>query len=274
MSKPIAWGQLIIALLILPATIVVTALALAQSRLYQLFPAEWPWTTAATTALEFSVAAIVVWAYYRAQWPTWRWREVIRVFFEALAILGMAMLPPYWLDQFTIAQQFHFVGAINALIFLGPLAAWCIAEEVVLRVVLPRILAPLSTWVRYSSLLVLACLVQWVIITPQSYYVIAVIVAGESVSLLSMALQPHFGVVWGRRWAWRWVLIGLLGAQNVGLATALSSPLTPIVSEAAALTVVAASALASWCVIIGYMFLANRQDYHNYQNPEKESDYT
>ena len=103
---------------------------------------------------------------------------------------------------------------------------------------------------------------------------IAVIVAGEAVSLLSMTLQPHFGVVWGRRWAWRWLLIGMLGAQNVGLATALSSPLTPIVSEAAALTVVAASALTSWCVIIGYTFLANRQDHHNHQNPETESDYT
>jgi hypothetical protein len=126
MSKHIAWGQLIVAVLILPATVVVTALVLARSRLLQLFPVDWPWTTATTTAIEFSVAAVAIWAWYRSQWPTWRWREVMRVFFEALAVLGMAMVPPYWLGQFTIAQQFHFVGAINALIFVGQLAAWCI----------------------------------------------------------------------------------------------------------------------------------------------------
>jgi hypothetical protein len=269
MSQKIAWGQLIIAVLILPATVVVTALALAQSRLLRLFPADWPWTTATTTALELSMAALVVWAIYRREWPTWRWRDVGRVFFEALAMIGIALVPPYWFGQFTIAQQFYFNGASNALIFFVPLAAWCIAEEVVLRVVLPRILAPLPAWARYLSLLALASLGQWIIITPQSYYVIAVIVAGECVSLLSMALQPHFGVVWGRRWAWRWLLIGLLGAQNVGLATALTSPLTPIVTEAATMTIVAASALTSWCVLIGYTFLANRNHHHNHYDSEK-----
>ncbi len=268
MSQKIAWGQFLGALLVLPGAVVVTALALSQSRLLQLFPVVWQWTTATTTALEFSVAAIVVWAIYRHEWPAWRWRDVGRVFFEALAMIGLALVPPYWFGQFTIAQQFYSNSVINALIFLVPLAAWCMAEEVVLRVVLLRILAPLPTWVRYSSLLVLACLVQWIIITPQSYYVIAVIVAGECVSLLSMALQPHFGVVWGRRWAWRWLLIGLLGAQNVGLATALTSPLTPIVTEAATMTIVAASALTSWCVLIGYTFLANRNHHHDYQNAE------
>ncbi|NBU64267.1 MAG: hypothetical protein EBS29_07195 [Chloroflexia bacterium] len=273
MAKQIAWGQLIIALLILPATVVVTALALAQSRLSQLFPVTWPWTPATTTALELSMVTLVVWAIYRREWPMWRWRDVGRVVVEAFTILGLALVPPYWFGQFTIAQHFHFVGAINALIFLGPLAAWCMAEEVVLRVVLRRILAPLPTWVRDSCLLVLACLVQWMMITPQSYLVIAVIVAGESVSLLSMALQPHFGIVWGRRWAWRWILIGLLGAQNVGFATALTSPFTPIVSEAATVTVVAASALASWCLIIGYTYIAHRLAHHNHHNAKTASDY-
>jgi hypothetical protein len=89
-----------------------------------------------------------------------------------------------------------------------------------------------------------------------------------------MILQPHFGVVWGRRWAWRWLLIGLLGAQNVGLATTLTSPLTPIVTEAATLTIVAASALAIWSIMIGYTFLANRQHYHNHHNPETQADHT
>jgi len=274
MSQKIAWGQLIVAVLILPATVVLTTLVLAQSRLLQLFPAEWPWTTATTTALELSMAALVVWAIYRREWPTWRWRDVGRVFFEALAMIGLALVPPYWFGQFTIAQQFYFNGAINALIFLVPLAMWCMAEEVVLRVVLPRTLAPLPTWVRYLSLLTLASLIQWVIITPQFIYVSAVLIAGEALSLLSMALQPHFGVVWGRRWAWRWLLIGLLGAQNVGLATALTSPLTPIVTEAATMTIVAASALASWCVLIGYLFLANRQHHHDHHNPETQADHT
>jgi len=274
MSQKIAWGQLTGALLILPVAIMLTTLVLAQSRLLQLFPVDWPWTTATTTALELSMAALVVWAIYRREWPTWRWRDVGRVFFEALAVIGLALLPPYWFGQFTIAQQFYFNGVINAVIFLLPLAAWCLAEEVVLRVVLLRILAPLPAWTRYLSLLTLASLIQWVIITPQSDFVLAVIVAGESVSLLSMILQPHFGVVWGRRWAWRWLLIGLLGAQNVGLASALTSPLTPIVTEAATLTIVAASALAIWSIMIGYTFLANRQHHHNHHNPETQANHT
>ena len=269
MSQKIAWGQFIGALFILPGAMVVTALVLAQSRLLRLFPVEWPWTTATTTAIELSMAALMIWAIYHREWPTWRWRDVGRVFFEALAVIGLALVPPYWFGQFTIAQQFYSNGASNALIFLVPLAIWCMAEEVVLRVVLPRILAPLPAWVRYLSLLTLASLIQWVIITPQFIYVSAVLIAGEALSLLSMALQPHFGVVWGRRWAWRWLLIGLLGAQNIGLATALTSPLTPIVTEAATLTIVAASALTSWCVLIGYTFLANRQHHHNHHDPEK-----
>jgi hypothetical protein len=274
MSQKIAWGQFLGALLVLPGAVVVTALVLAQSRLLRLIPVDWPWTTATTTALELSMATLVIWVIYRREWPTWRWHDVGRVFFEALAVIGLALVPPYWFGQFTIAQQFYFNGAINALIFLFPLAMWCMAEEVVLRVVLSRILTPLPAWVRYLSLLTFASLIQWIIITPQFIYVSAVLIAGEALSLLSMAIQPHFGVVWGRRWAWRWLLIGLFGAQNVGLTTALTSPLTPIVTEAATMTIVAASALASWCVIIGYGFLANRNHHHDYQNSETESDDT
>lgn len=274
MPQKIAWGQLIGALLVLPGAMVLTAMVLAQSRLLQLFPVDWPWTTATTTALELSMAALLVWAIYQREWPTWRWRDVGRVFFEALAVIGLALVPPYWFGQFTVAQQFYFNGVINAIIFLGPLAAWCLAEEVVLRIVLPRILAPLPSWVRYFSLLTFASLIQWVIITPQFIYVSAVLVAGEALSLLSMAIQSHFGVVWGRRWAWRWLLIGLLGAQNVGLATALTSPLTPIVTEAATMTIVTASALVIWIIMIGYTFLANRQYHHDHHNPETQADYT
>lgn len=274
MSKQIAWGQLSVALLLLPATVVLTTLVLTQSRGLQLFPIDWVWAAATTTALELSGASLLVWAVYRHEWPAWRWRDVGRGWVEALVLIAVALVPPFLFGQFTIAQQFHVTGAINALTLLVPLALWCYAEEVVLRVVLPRILASVATWVRYASLLVLASLIQWILITPQSDYVIAVIVAGECVSLLSMTVQPHFGVVWGRRWAWRWLLIGLLGAQNVGLATSLTSPFSPIVSEAVTITIVAASALVSWAALISYAFLANRQHDHNHQNPETKPDYT
>ncbi len=268
MSKQFGLGQFIAAMLMLPGAVVVTTVVLAQSRVLRLFPTAWPWVPLTTTTLELTAVAVLVWAIYRREWPEWRWRDIGQALAESLAVIGVAMIAPYWFGQITIASQVSLLTCLNAVLFAVPLAAWCMAEEVVLRVVLPRILAPLPMWSRYSSLLVLACLVQWSIMTPQSYYIIAVIVAGECVSLLSMSVQSHFGLVWGRRWAWRWVTVGLLGAQNIGFATTLQSPAMPIVRDAATMMIIIGSALAIWIIQIGYAYLANRQQHDDDHNPE------
>lgn len=234
-----AWLTTIV---ILPVALIVSTVVLTVSH------ALWhdvPLATWQYAAVELSLAAGTVWLVTRQHWPQWHWRGVIQACGEGWLLLaiagavamGFGMLAPH------VGRTWDVW--VPALLVAAPLAWWCMAEEIVLRVMLPHV-TPASRGWGAVLLWVQAVALMWLMSTPTSWYAVVVIAAGELLGVVTARASTDFATRWGRRWAWRWLMAAVCGATQLGVVLALPSAITLVVTEALVPAMVTAGVLVAW----------------------------
>lgn len=218
---------------------------------------------------EFMVATALVWSMTHTDWVWGAWRDVVRACGEGWVLLGVAMLVAYAFDMLAIGPVIHWQALVGVLAVALPLAAWCMAEEVVLRVVLPRTLAVSQRWLHALSMWGVAVATIWMLSTPVSWFAVIAIAAGELLAVVTWATGHGVTTLWARRWAWRWLMICVCGATQLGIAVALPHVVSLVIPEALVPAVVTMSALCAWSVVTVLPSIIQAQSSPQSPSPQK-----
>lgn len=235
--------RFVITLMILPLAVMLSTLLL--SWLYQFVPLAMrhSWSM---TVLELGVPAGLVWLVTRHAWPRWAWYRVVRACGAGIVWVALALGVALATDMLAFAPTVRYDALLSFIAVALPLAWWCMAEEVVLRVLLPGTLVALSPWLRGVLMWLVAAALMWVLSTPASWYTVLVLGAGELLGVVTWASAGDFGQMWARRWVWRWVMVAGCGATQLGLTLAVPAPVTLVIPEALVPAIVTVGALFAW----------------------------
>ncbi|MFM7677550.1 MAG: hypothetical protein ACKO83_01735, partial [Roseiflexaceae bacterium] len=256
-------------LLILPVAVLLSTLLITS--------VQWLWPLTALpswilAAGELTVATGIVWVMTHADW-SWgtlgAWRDVVRACAEGWVLLAVAMLVAYAFDMLAIAPVVYWPALWPVLMVALPLAGWCMAEEVVLRVVLPRTSPVAPCWRTALLVWVLAVASIWVLSTPASWFAVAAIAAGELVSVVTRFTAHSTTTLWARRWAWRWLMICVCGATQLGIAVSTPHVISLVIPEALVPALVTMSALIAWSAVTALPVIIQAQSSPQSPSPQK-----
>lgn len=238
------WGS---AIIVLPVAVIASTLILTTMQMGWGDVGDVSWLR---VVLELSLATALVWVWTRQHWPASHWRAWVVACVEGWTLLAVALCVAMVVGVLAIQINQSWWAVFPALAVAGPLAGWCMAEEVVLRIMLP-VQMPWQD-VRRVRLLqwVIATAVVWLMSTPTSWYALIVIAAGELLGVVTAHCSGDFTTMWARRWAWRWMMIALLGATQLGIVLALPSLFTMVMTEALVPAMVTAGVLVTWSFTI------------------------
>lgn len=232
--------------LLLPGALVASTAIATYSQISGYVPTlpSWGWA-----AIELSLAAGIVWLCTRTAWTWGSWRDVLVACGEGWMLLSFAIGVTMAFGMLSFHPVVHWQALWAAGAVAVPLALWCMAEEVVLRRLLPQVMPIAHPWLRYIVLWGIAVALVWLMSTPASWFALAVIAAGEGFALVTAAVGRSFTTWWARRWAWRWLMICIFGATQLGISIAVPSVVTLVIPEALVPAVVTMSALIAWGVV-------------------------
>lgn len=241
-----AMQKLWFVVVILPGALVASTAISTYSQLSWYLPTlpSWAWA-----AIELSLAAGAVWLCTRPAWTWGSWRDVLVACGEGWMLLACAIGVTMAFGMLSFNPTIHWHGVWAAGVLAIPLAWWCMAEEVVLRDVLPTLVPIAHPWRKYSVLWGIAVIMMWLMSTPASWFALAVIAAGEFLSLVTAYVGRSFTTRWARRWAWRWLMMCFFGATQLGMAVAVPAVVTLVIPEALVPAVLTVSALIAWSVV-------------------------
>ena len=144
------------------------------------------------------------------------------------------------------------------------------AEEVVLRVLLPQHLPTRSIHATRILQWLIAVAVVWLLSTPTSWYALVVIAAGELLGVVTAHCTADFTTMWARRWAWRWMMAGVLGATQLGIVLAVPSLFTMVITEALVPAMVTAGVLVVWSSATVLLHLTDQYYRDNHHDAEHQ----
>ncbi|MCE2850122.1 MAG: hypothetical protein LW717_17330 [Chloroflexaceae bacterium] len=258
-----------VTLLILPVAVLLSTVLMTS--------VQWLWPLTALpswilAAGELAGATGIVWAMTQADW-SWRtlgvWRDVVRACAEGWLLIGVAMIVAHAFDMLAIAPVIHWSSLWPVLVVALPLAGWCMAEEVVLRVVLPRTSPITQRWRNALLVWVLAVATIWVLSTPASWFAVAAIAAGELLSVVTRFTAQSTTTLWARRWAWRWLMICVCGATQLGIAVSTPHVISLVIPEALVPAIVTMSALIAWSAVSALPAFIQAQSSPQSPSPQK-----
>lgn len=235
---------------LLLGSVFVVSWGVAQSQIAQYVPLPAAWQGACWGSVELALVAGLLWLLTRADWPTWSWYDVAQAVVEGVCVATLLLVAGWYFTLLDVEPQVVWPGVLQAGVLLVPLALWCISEEVVLRVRLTQQLAAEAPWVRWGSALCVAVVLQVLLSSTWSWPTFGVILAGEVLSLIAWWRERRFGLVWGRRLAWRWCAVVVIGFPGLGMSVESVRPVVvmPADLEVGALLVVAW--LFSWLLAL------------------------
>lgn len=259
-----SWIQPIV---ILPVAIMLSTVALPMVYSISMGFGGVSWVS---TAVELSLATGVVWLWTRDYWPRSRWRAWLVACSEGWILLAVALSVAVAFG----VLAFHFNGTwwtlLPPMAVAIPLAWWCMAEEVVLRVLLPLHLPTRSIHATRILQWLIATAVVWLLSTPTSWYALVVIATGELLGVVTAHCTADFTTMWARRWAWRWLMAGVLGATQLGIVLAVPSLFTMIITEALVPAMVTAGVLVVWSSATVLLHLTDQHYRDNHHDAEHE----
>lgn len=236
------------ALLVGSVFVVTWGLAQSQVALVVLLPAAWQ--GAWWGGVEMALVAGLLWLLTRAYWPTWSWYDVAQVAIEGVCVATLLLAAGWYFALLDIELQVVWPGLLQAVALLVPLALWCISEEVVLRVRLIQRLATEAPWVRWGTALCVAVALQVFLSSTWSWPTVCVILAGEVLSLISWWREGRFGLVWGRRLAWRWCAVVVIGFPGLGMSVESVRPVVVMPADLEVGALLVAAWLLSWLLAL------------------------
>ena len=258
-----------VTLLILPVAVLLSTLLITAVQLL------WPLTSLPSWILaagELTVATGIVWVMTHADW-SWgapgAWHDGVRACAEGWVLLGVAMAVAHAFDMLSIAPVIHWQALWVVLAVALPLAGWCMAEEVVLRVVLPRTLPVAHRWGNAVLIWVLSIATIWMLSTPASWFAVAAIAAGELLSVVTRFTVHRPTTLWARRWAWRWLMICVCGATQLGIAVSMPHVISLVIPEALVPALLTMGALVAWSVVTVLRALSLVQSSPQLPSPQK-----
>lgn len=236
----------------LPVVALLSAFVVAQTQIARLVG-----TTSSTMAiwpaLEWTIAAALVAAWYSPDWPRWSWRSIGQAAVEVILVAVCVKLLVWGFMPEIVLPTISPSALVPTLTAIVPLALWCAAEETVLRGVLGRLTAAAHLLVRTAALSGIALVVAVLLGQVWTWHSLVGCAAIECVSVVGLLAGQPLSLLAQRRFWLRFTVL-LVGFGTTGFHTGIPA-LVPVQLADPALHVLL---IVSACVLWGCLILVQR----------------